>query len=116
MTKKVKQLNQESVKRAKKSIRKVVLEYRRQSRKDVLRALIENFGYGFTQMAVPTMISLSYDVGIIVTMMIYYSFLSIVINRKKYDTILGRHIIFPGACALGGYMGYTFASFVESII
>jgi hypothetical protein len=38
------------------------------------------------------------------------------VNRKKYDTILGKFIVLPGSAAVGAFTGYKLAQIIVNII
>ena len=45
------------------------------------------------------------DVHIIFNLIAYYTLVSVIINRK-YETMLGKFILFPLASTIGAYIGY----------
>jgi hypothetical protein len=38
------------------------------------------------------------------------------VNRKKYDTILGKFIVLPGSAAAGAFTGYKLAQIITQIL
>jgi hypothetical protein len=52
---------------------------------------------------------MKYDIAVLINFLIYYMFVSIVINRDKYETRVGKYMIFPAAAALGAFVGYKLA-------
>jgi hypothetical protein len=42
-------------------------------------------------------------------------FVSIVINREKYQTKVGKYMIFPSAAALGAFVGYKLAFLLSNL-
>ena len=77
--------------------------------RELLKETVINFFYGFlgntTTVAIlsknPYIMSLSF--------FLFYSFLSIVINRNKYETKLGKHFIMPISAAAGALIGCIMA-------
>lgn len=37
-------------------------------------------------------------------------------NRKKYETMLGKFIVLPGSAAAGAYTGYKVAQMLTQVI
>ena len=68
-----------------------------------------NFMYGFIANTITVFIIMKYDIAVLVNFLIYYMFVSIVINRDKYETRVGKYMIFPAAAALGAFVGYKLA-------
>jgi hypothetical protein len=102
-----------------KDIKLMHLEYlilRKKHKKVLNKALIQNFIYGCLFGLVPTFISTGVDIAIIVSVLCYSSFLSIVLNRDKYKTKFGRHILFPGMYTLGAYTGFKIAEIISVLI
>jgi len=38
------------------------------------------------------------------------------VNRKKYDTILGKFIVLPGSAAAGAFTGYKLAQIITHML
>ena len=96
-------------------IKKMYLEYlvlRKKYRKDLNQAILQNLIYGFLYSTVPTFISTGLDIPVILSFLCFSSFLSIVLNRDKYKTRFGRHILFPGMFTIGAYVGFKFANII----
>ena len=85
------------------------------SARELIIETLVNFLYGFIANTVTVFIILKYDVAILINFLIYYMFVSIVINREKYQTKVGKYMIFPSAAALGAFVGYKLA-FLLSIL
>jgi len=68
-----------------------------------------NFMYGFIANTITVFIIMKYDIAVLVNFLIYYMFVSIVINRDKYETRVGKYMIFPAAASLGAFVGYKLA-------
>lgn len=83
---------------------------------ELLVAIIENFLYGFVGNSITVFINKNWDVAVLINFIIYYSFLSHIVNRNKYETILGKFIIFPVAATLGAFTGYKIALLIVNYI
>jgi hypothetical protein len=86
------------------------------SARELIIETIVNFLYGFIANTVTVFIILKYDVAILINFLIYYMFVSIVINREKYQTNVGKFMIFPSAAALGAFTGYKVAFLLSNIL
>ena len=69
------------------------------SARELIIETLVNFLYGFIANTVTVFIILKYDIAILINFLIYYMFVSIVINREKYQTKVGKYMIFPSAAA-----------------
>jgi hypothetical protein len=47
---------------------------------------------------------------------LYYVLISYIVNRKKYDTILGKFIVLPGSAAGGAFAGYKLAQIITEMV
>ncbi len=75
-----------------------------------------NFVYGFLGSTIVVAITLGYDIGVLVSYLLYYFFVGKIINRPKYVTSLGKFIVFPIPTALGAYIGYKLAPVLINLI
>jgi hypothetical protein len=75
-----------------------------------------NFIYGFIANSITVFIILKWDVLVMMNFLIYYTFVSIVINRDKYSTKVGKYIVFPSSAALGAYLGYKLAFTITNFL
>jgi len=75
-----------------------------------------NYFYGLVGNSITVFAAKEFDAAIFINFIIYYLFLSVIINRNKYETYLGKYLVFPGAAALGAFSGYKIALFLSSII
>jgi hypothetical protein len=85
------------------------------SARELIIETLVNFLYGFIANTVTVFIILKYDVAILINFLIYYMFVSIVINREKYQTKVGKYMIFPSAAALGAFVGYKLAFLLSNL-
>jgi hypothetical protein len=42
--------------------------------------------------------------------------ISYIVNRKKYETMLGKFIVLPGSAAAGAFTGYKLAQIISNFI
>ena len=81
--------------------------------KEMTKESLINFSYAFIANISTPFIVMKYDVGVLFSFMIYYFFLSYILNRDKYETKLGRYVLMPFPCILGAYvaikLGYVLA-------
>jgi len=77
--------------------------------KEIFTEFLINFFYGFLGniTTVFIMSKNAYLMGL--GFYLYYSFLSIVINRDKYETKLGKYLILPVSAMLGALAGCLIA-------
>jgi hypothetical protein len=47
---------------------------------------------------------------------VYYIMISYIVNRKKYETMLGKFIVLPGSAAAGAFTGYKLAQIISNFI
>lgn len=86
------------------------------SARELIEETIVNFLYGFIANTVTVFIILKYDVAILINFLLYYMFVSIVINREKYSTKVGKFMVFPAAAALGAFVGYKLAFVISNLL
>lgn len=95
-------------------LEKLKREYRESSTREIVEAIIENFLYGFLGSTIVVFVSREKDIAVLIGYMVYYFYLSKVINRPKYVTSLGKFIIFPVPTALGAFMGYKLSKLLSN--
>ena len=98
------------------SLKKIRKEYRETSTSEIVKAVFENFTYGFLGSIIVVFISNKVDIAVLIAYMLYYFFVGRVINRPKYVTSLGKFIVFPVPTALGAFIGYKLAKYISSFI
>lgn len=86
------------------------------SARELIIETLVNFLYGFIANTVTVFIILKYDVAVLMNFLLYYMFVSIVINREKYETKVGKFMVFPAAAALGAFIGYKVAFLLSNIL
>lgn len=83
---------------------------------ELLREFFINFFYGFAGNSITVFVAKEVDVAVFINFILFYLFLSFIVNRTKYETYLGKFIILPGAAALGAFSGYKFALWIITLI
>lgn len=76
------------------------------TKKQIWNALWQNFLYGFLGGALPSAVSSHNDYAVGISVVLFYTVLSLILNREPYKTRLGRFIIFPVATSLGFFLSY----------
>lgn len=77
--------------------------------KELFTEFLINFLYGFLGNITTVFIMSKNAYLMSVGFYLYYSFLSIVINRDKYETKLGKYFILPASAMLGALTGCLIA-------
>lgn len=68
--------------------------------------VLTNFTFGFIAASLVSFVALQNDVLVLLGYMIHFFFLGKVVNRPKYETELGKLIVFPVPSAVGAFIGY----------
>jgi hypothetical protein len=71
---------------------------------------------GFLGNSIVVFVSKELDLLVLINYIVYYILISYIVNRKKYDTILGKFIVLPGSAAAGAFTGYKVAQMLTTII
>ena len=61
-------------------------------------------------------VSKELDLLVLLNYIVYYILISYIVNRKKYDTILGKFIVLPGSAAAGAFTGYKVAQLLVNMV
>jgi hypothetical protein len=101
---------------SKKSKREFQILDARTTNTELVREFIINFLYGFIGNTVTVMMILKLDSLVFANFILYYGFLSIIVNRARYETNFGKFIFMPLACAIGAFIGYKLAYVLGSLI
>lgn len=83
---------------------------------ELLREFFINYFYGFAGNSITVFVAKEVDAAVFINFIIFYLFLSFIVNRTKYETYLGKFIVLPGAAALGAFSGYKFALWIITLI
>ena len=98
------------------SLKKIKKEYRESTPGEIRQAVLENAVYGFLGSILVVFIAQRMDIAVLIGYMIYYFYVSRVINRPKYVTSLGKFIVFPTSAALGAFIGYKLAYILSTVM
>jgi hypothetical protein len=94
------------------SINKIVKEYKDATQAEIWEGVRDNFIYGFISATLVVFIATRVDFAVLVSYLVYYSYLGRIVNRPKYVTDLGKLIVFPIPSALGAFTGYKISYFI----
>jgi len=83
---------------------------------EIIRELAINFLWGFTGNSIVLFMSKQLDVAVFLNFIVYYTLISFIINRAKYETNLGKFVVQPMAAASGAFSGYLFAKWISSLL
>jgi hypothetical protein len=100
----------------KQPLNKIVKEYKDATRQEIWEGVRDNFIWGFLASIIIVFVSTKSDFAVLVSYIVYYTFLSRVLNRPKYITDLGKLVIFPYPSALGAFVGYKLSSYLLTLI
>jgi len=83
---------------------------------ELLRETLINFMWGFLGNSVVVFVAKELDFMVLINYIVYYILISYIVNRKKYDTILGKFIVLPGSAAAGAFTGYKLAQIIVNLV
>lgn len=83
---------------------------------ELLRETSINFMWGFLGNSVVVFVSKELDFLVLINYIVYYILISYIVNRKKYETMLGKFILLPGSAAIGAFTGYKLAQIIAHTI
>ena len=83
---------------------------------ELLIEFVINFLYGFVANSITVFMQKELDLPVLINFLIYYTFVSIIINRDKYETIFGKFVYMPVSCTLGAFIGYKTALLISKFI
>ena len=84
--------------------------------KELLTETFINFSWGFLGNSIVVFIAKELDLAVLINYILYYILISYIVNRKKYDTLLGKFIVLPGSAAAGAFTGYKLAQVIAQWI
>lgn len=82
---------------------------------ELIKEFFINYFYGFAGNSITVFVMQQMDVAVFINFILFYLFLSFIVNRARYETYLGKFIILPGAAALGAFSGYKLALLASSL-
>ena len=68
--------------------------------------------WGFLGNSIVVFAAKELDFLVLINYIIYYILISYIVNRKKYETMLGKFIVLPGSAAIGAFTGYKLAQII----
>jgi hypothetical protein len=83
---------------------------------ELIRETLINFMWGFLGNSIVVFAAKELDFLVLINYITYYILISYIVNRKKYETMLGKFIVLPGSAAIGAFTGYKLAQAITSII
>ena len=83
---------------------------------ELLRETLINFMWGFLGNSIVVFVAKELDFLVLINYIVYYILISYIVNRKKYETMLGKFIVLPGSAAAGAYTGYKLAQIITQVI
>ena len=83
---------------------------------ELLRETLINFMWGFLGNSIVVFAAKELDFLVLINYIVYYILISYIVNRKKYETMLGKFIILPGSAAAGAFTGYKLAQIISNYI
>jgi hypothetical protein len=83
---------------------------------DLIRETLINFTWGLLGNSVVVFVSKEMDFMVLINYILYYILISYIVNRKKYETMLGKFIVLPGSAAIGAYTGYKIAQLISGTL
>jgi hypothetical protein len=72
--------------------------------------------WGLLGNSVVVFVSKEMDFLVLINYIIYYILISYIVNRKKYETMLGKFIVLPGSAAIGAFTGYKLAQMITQVL
>lgn len=83
---------------------------------ELIRETLINFMWGFLGNSIVVFVAKELDFLVLINYIAYYILISYIVNRKKYETMLGKFIVLPGSAAIGAFTGYKLAQAITSVI
>jgi hypothetical protein len=83
---------------------------------EIIQETIINFTYGFAGNSIVVFMTKEIDVAVFINFILFYTFLSFIVNRAPYQTRFGKFVLLPGSAALGAFTGYKVALWLSNFI
>ena len=83
---------------------------------EIIQESLVNYGWGFLGNSIVVFMAKQIDIAVFINFILYYTLISFILNRNKYETKLGKFIVLPMAAALGVFSGYVFAKWLTTLI
>jgi hypothetical protein len=81
----------------------------------IIESLI-NFMWGFFANSIVVFVSKDMDTMVLINFIVYYTLVSYIFNRKKYETKLGKFVVLPVSSSIGAFVGYKIAQIISVVI
>jgi hypothetical protein len=79
---------------------------------ELIRETLINFMWGLLGNSIVVFVAKELDFLVLINYIVYYMLISYIVNRKKYETMLGKFIVLPGSAAIGAFTGYKLAQII----
>jgi hypothetical protein len=83
---------------------------------ELIRETLINFMWGFLGNSIVVFAAKELDFLVLINYIVYYILISYIVNRNKYETMLGKFIILPGSAAAGAFTGYKLAQIISNFL
>jgi hypothetical protein len=83
---------------------------------ELIRETLINFMWGFLGNSIVVFAAKEMDFLVLFNYIVYYILISYIVNRKKYETMLGKFIVLPGSAAIGAFTGYKLAQVISNML
>ena len=97
-------------------IKTIIEDFKRESSKDILVGIRDNFFFGFLGAMLVVFISTKTDILVLFGYVMYYLYMGKIVNRDKYNTLLGKYIVFPFPSSIGAYTGYKISLILTNLL
>ena len=91
----------------------LVVNYIKENKTDIWHACWQNYLYGFTGWMIPVAVTIGNAYLIPIVACLFYSFLSKIINREKYNTNLGKYFFFPVPATFGALSAFYLGEYLK---
>jgi hypothetical protein len=82
---------------------------------ELIKETLINFSWGFFGNSIVVFMANGIDMAVLLNFLVYYILISVIVNRAKYETKLGRLVVLPGSAALGAFTGYKVAQLISHL-
>jgi hypothetical protein len=72
--------------------------------------------WGFLGNSIVVFAAKELDFMVLINYIVYYVLISYIVNRKKYETMLGKFVVLPGSAAAGAFTGYKLAQIIAELV
>lgn len=83
---------------------------------ELLRETTINFLWGFMGNSIVVFMAKGIDSAVLINFILYYTLISYIVNRAKYETRLGKFIVLPVSAAFGAFTGYKMAQLISMLL